>query len=192
MVRLVKFLIFNPMNKPSKAILFIGSLIIFSCALQLFSKIKKSDDSTNSSAHLRDKISLPLTLLDTNGNEVSTDRLKGKYVGLYFSASWCGPCRSFTPKLVKFKEEHKENFEVVLISSDGSSKAQANYMKKYKMPWFALKNQSDVARNISLSLQVEFIPYLVILDADGHVITKAGKKDIDSMGNAAFASWTKS
>ena len=76
------------MNKPSKAILFIGSLIIFSCAIQLFSKIKKSDDSTNSSAPLRDKISLPLTLLDTNGNEVSTDRLKGKYVGLYFSASW--------------------------------------------------------------------------------------------------------
>ena len=45
---------------------------------------------------------------------------------------------------------------------------------------------------ISLSLQVEFIPYLVILDSDGNVITKDGKKDIDSMGNAAFDYWTKS
>ena len=180
------------MNKPLNAILFIGSLIVFSYGIHLFSKIKKSDDSLNRLVQQSDKISLPLTLLDINGNEVSVDQLNGKYVGLYFSASWCGPCRSFTPKLVKFKEEHKENFEVVLVGSDGSSKAQANYMKKYKMPWFALKHQSEVARDISLTLQVEFIPYLVILDPDGNVITKAGKKDIDSIGNAAFDSWSKS
>ena len=180
------------MNNPLKVFLFIGCLIIFSYGIHLFSEIKKSDDSVNRLVQQGDKISLPHTLLDTNGNEVSVDKLNGKYVGLYFSASWCGPCRSFTPKLVKFKEQHKEKFEVVLVGSDGSSKAQANYMKKYRMPWFALKNQSDVARDISLSLQVEFIPYLVILDADGNVITKAGKKDIESMGNAAFVSWTKS
>ena len=180
------------MKKPVKAFLFIGTLMIFSYGIHLFSKIKKSDGSENSLVQQSDKISLPLTLLDVNGNEVSVDQLNGKYVGLYFSASWCGPCRSFTPKLAKFKEEHKENFEVVLIGSDGSSKAQANYMKKYKMPWLALKNQSDAARDISVSLKVEFIPYLVIVDSDGNVITKDGKSDIDSMGNAAFDYWTKS
>lgn len=179
------------MKKPIKTFLFIGTLIIFSHGIHLFSKIQKSDGNENSLVQKSDKISLPLTLLDVNGDEVSVDQLNGKYVGLYFSASWCGPCRSFTPKLAKFKEIHKENFEVVLIGSDGSSKAQANYMKKYKMPWFALKNQSDVARDISLSLQVKFIPYLVILDSDGNVITKDGKKNIDSMGNAAFGYWTK-
>lgn len=179
------------MKKPIKTFLFIGTLIIFSHGIHLFSKIKKSEGNENSLVQKSDKISLPHTLLDVNGDEVSVDQLNGKYVGLYFSASWCGPCRSFTPKLAKFKEIHKESFEVVLIGSDGSSKAQANYMKKYKMPWFALKNQSDVARDISLSLQVKFIPYLVILDSDGNVITKDGKKNIDSMGNAAFDYWTK-
>ena len=76
------------------------------------------------------------------------------------------------------------DFEVILISSDGSAKAQSNYMKKYNMPWFALKNQSEAARNLSLSLEVEYIPYLVILDPSGNVITKEGKKDITTFNNA--------
>ena len=83
----------------------------------------------------------------------------------------------------------KKNFEVVLVGSDGSAKAQANYMKKYKMPWLALKNQSDEARELSLSLKVEYIPYLIVLDPDGNVVTKNGKEDIARLGSDAFASW---
>jgi hypothetical protein len=62
-------------------------------------------------------------------------------------------------------------------------------MKKYKMPWLALKNQSDKARELSLSLKVEYIPYLIVLDPDGNVVTKNGKEDIARLGSDAFASW---
>ena len=57
------------------------------------------------------------------------------------------------------------------------------------MPWLALKNQSESARNISLSLDVEYIPYLVILDSQGKVITKKGQQDIETLGTEAFISW---
>ena len=43
---------------------------------------------------------LDTTFYDRDGNSVTLDDLKGKYIGLYFSASWCGPCRRFTPKLI--------------------------------------------------------------------------------------------
>jgi hypothetical protein len=62
-------------------------------------------------------------------------------------------------------------------------------MKKYNMPWLAMKNQSEAARNISLSLDVEYIPYLVVLDPEGKVVTKKGKEDIASLGTDAFLSW---
>ena len=57
----------------------------------------------------------PGTLLDSDGKEVSKDSLAGKTVGIYFSAHWCPPCRSFTPNLVKFRDKNKKDFEVVFV-----------------------------------------------------------------------------
>jgi nucleoredoxin len=40
---------------------------------------------------------------------------------LYFSAHWCGPCKSFTPTFAKEYEKLKsdgKNVEVVFVSSD--------------------------------------------------------------------------
>lgn len=154
-----------------------------------FHLFSKSEDGVDPKTGVSNQVLLPDYLLDVNGNEISKKELDGKFVGLYFSASWCGPCRSFTPKLISFRDQHIENFEVILVGSDGSAKAQANYMKKYSMPWLALKNQSESARNISLSLDVEYIPYLVILDSQGKVITKKGQQDIETLGTEAFISW---
>ena len=137
------------------------------------------------------QIILPKTFLDQKGQKVSADVLEGKLIGLYFSASWCGPCRAFTPSLIKFRDNHKDMFEVILVGADGSTKAQANYMRKYKMPWLAMKNQSPEAIKISKSLGVPHIPYLVILDSDGKIVSKNGEKEISRLGNKAFAPWKK-
>ena len=134
---------------------------------------------------------LPQSLLNAADQKVPSATLDKKYIGLYFSASWCGPCRSFTPELIKFRNQHAENFEVVLVGGDGSPKAQSKYIKKYKMPWLAMENQSAEAKVASKKLQVQYIPYLVILDPDGHVITKDGVSDVRSMGEGAFAHWSQ-
>jgi len=174
------------MKNPLRFLFFLGFVGVLTYGFHLFSQSQKE---VPSSAVSGKKVSLPKELLDAGGKVVSIDELKGKYVGLYFSASWCGPCRTFTPKLIKFREQNEKTFEVVLVGSDGSAKAQANYMKKYNMPWLALKNQSDEARELSLSLKVEYIPYLIVLDPDGNVVTKNGKEDIARLGSDAFASW---
>eukprot|EP00920_Eleutheroschizon_duboscqi_P025481 GHVT01062689.1.p1 GENE.GHVT01062689.1~~GHVT01062689.1.p1 ORF type:complete len:770 (+),score=100.61 GHVT01062689.1:269-2578(+) len=63
-------------------------------------------------------------LIDSNNNVVDKESLKGKTLGLYFSASWCAPCRRFTPKLrevyKRLKAEGRE-FEVVFVSNDESA-----------------------------------------------------------------------
>ena len=135
------------------------------------------------------KVSLPDELLDATGKVVSGETLCGKYVGLYFSASWCPPCRTFTPKLVEFHKANKGKFEVLLVSADNSEKAQANYMKKYMMPWLAVKHQSIAANLLVKKMGVSGIPYLVVLAPDGSVVTKDGRGDVDSMGDKAFLKW---
>jgi thiol-disulfide isomerase/thioredoxin len=172
--------------KRSKALGFLFVLLIASVAVySLSSKNKKISDSPSSSPHTL----IPDTLLNQDGKEVPSKLLKGKYVGLYFSASWCGPCRSFTPELIRFRNLHTENFEVVLVGGDGSPQDQANYVKKYKMPWLSMINQSDAAKHVSKSLEVQYIPYLVILDPSGKVVSKDGVKDLKSLKDGAMKLW---
>lgn len=76
-------------------------------------------------------------LVSTDG-AVEPLNLPRKYLGIYFSASWCPPCRAFTPKLIdlynKFQSEGRgEELEVVLISSDRNEADAAAYFDK--MPW---------------------------------------------------------
>ena len=159
----------------------VGTLVVFTLFSQNIGQLKTQE---NLGADF-----LPQTLLDASDKKVSSAILKNKYIGLYFSASWCGPCLSFTPKLIKFRNQHKENFEVVLVGGDGSPKAQSKYMKKYKMPWLAMENQSDGAKAASQKLKVEYIPYLVILDPSGKIVTKDGVSEIRAKGGSAFQDW---
>ncbi|MCQ2397131.1 MAG: redoxin domain-containing protein, partial [Lentisphaeria bacterium] len=75
-------------------------------------------------------------LTNARGENVATDILRGKIVGIYHSASWCGPCRNFTPELVKFHNAQKKlhnNFEIVLLCEDETKEAMQAYMKNDKM-----------------------------------------------------------
>ncbi len=73
--------------------------------------------------------------------DVTSLSSEGGVVGLYFSAHWCGPCRSFTPTLAKFYENFKKTddgkrLEIVFVSSDRDESAFNDYYKE--MPWLAL------------------------------------------------------
>ena len=163
------------------------SFLYFSLSVSLITKVLASDDKEEES----DVIIIPETLLNIDGESVSSDLLKKKYIGLYFSASWCGPCRKFTPRLIEFRNKFQDGFEVILIGADGSAKAQANYMKKYSMPWLAMKNQSPEAKQASKVSGVEFIPYLVVINSSGKIISKNGKAEISTKGFEAMEYWKK-
>ena len=157
--------------------------------LALFSISSSVGHSSESSTALNDLISGPL--LDAKGKEVDKKVLEGKTVGLYFSAHWCPPCRTFTPNLVKFRDSNKKDFEVVFISSDRDSKAQLNYMKETKMKWYTLPHRSEHANALAKKFEVRGIPALIIVSKDGTTITKNGRGDVSSNPKGALDSWQK-
>ena len=113
--------------------------------------------------------------------------LVGKTVLLYFSAHWCPPCRSFTPKLVEVYKKIKakdEAFEVVFISSD---RDQASFEEYYSgMPWLALSFGDDRKPLLSRKFKVEGIPMLIAIEPSGRTLTKETRNLIMAHGADAY------
>lgn len=113
--------------------------------------------------------------------------LKGTdLVLLYFSASWCPPCKAFTPVLAEFFRAcaHEHGFHIVYVSSDKDMKSFNEYYGK--MPWAAIPFDSGSAttygqlkQKLADSLKIRGIPSLIVLDAKtGLYITDGARNEI--------------
>jgi len=134
-------------------------------------------------------------LVNAKGEKVDLSSLEGKVIGLYFSAEWCPPCRSFTPSLVKLRDRKDDEFEVIFVSSDRSPEDQAKYMKGYGMKWPALPHDSEKRRSLGQQFGVSGIPALVIIDDQGKLITKDGRAEMgrtDTEARKALRTWKRS
>lgn len=97
-----------------------------------------------------------------------------RFIALYFAARWCPSCRKFTPELVEYYNRvaaaHPE-FEILFVSSDRSSSAMEAYMRDSQMPWPAV-SYDKIKANVELDkYSGSGIPCLVVLDAQGKVIS---------------------
>ncbi len=130
-------------------------------------------------------------LTNAAGEDVPVANLKDKIVGVYFSASWCPPCRGFTPQLVKFYNQGagKENFEIVFVSSDKTADDMKNYMKKDSMPWKAIPFGDASAGALKRKLGIRGIPTLVIYGSDGKIISRNARWDVVMLGPKALEAW---
>ncbi|KDO82404.1 hypothetical protein CISIN_1g008336mg [Citrus sinensis] len=121
-------------------------------------------------------------LIRSNGDQVKLDSLKGK-IGLYFSASWCGPCQRFTPILAEVYNElsRQGDFEVIFVSGDEDDEAFKGYFSK--MPWLAVPfSDSETRDKLDELFKVMGIPHLVILDENGKVLSDGGVEIIREYG----------
>lgn len=99
----------------------------------------------------------------------------GKITALYFSASWCGPCRQVTPLLSKVYEDLKgegKNFEAVFVSMDRTEKDFDAYREK--MPWAALPFEDARKELLEDTFEIQGIPTLVLLDEEGKPYNEDG------------------
>jgi len=117
----------------------------------------------------------------TDGDSVSIAELReqNKYLGLYFSAHWCPPCKTFTPQLASAYKQHlkAKGLEIVFVSSDRDARS---FMEYYgEMPWKAIPMGDKRKEVLSKMFDVEGIPTFVIIDAaTGETITTDGRGDV--------------
>ena len=124
---------------------------------------------------------LDTTYTDGAGNNVTLSDLSGKYIGLYFSASWCGGCREYTPKLVKlYNRIHEDkNWEVIWVTHDHNEPDADKYFKE--MPWIRLPWDQIATRGAKLFKLTErsYIPSLTMLSPDFKIVNPEATSDTE-------------
>lgn len=101
------------------------------------------------------------------------------FIGVYFSAHWCPPCRAFTPILKEFYEATNKDgrkFEVVFCSSDGNDAAFERYFAE--MPWAAVPYGDHRISNLKQKYGITGIPTLVILNKNGDILSLEGRNEV--------------
>lgn len=94
-----------------------------------------------------------------------------KYYLFYYTASWCPPCRAFTPTLVDWYHKNKnDSFELVLITSDRDEGAMEGYAKDKKMPWPQLELKKVRNFRGDHLHGVRGIPSLIVCELDGKML----------------------
>jgi len=138
---------------------------------------------------LTDLLSKHDVLCKDGSTEPPAFTAKGKdYIGLYFSAHWCPPCRGFTPQLAEWYRK-QSRAELVFISSDHDKAAFQEYFEE--MPWKGCPFDPKLNETLRERFSVQGIPTLVILDAlSGELITDEARADIDDDVNLTFSQWT--
>ncbi len=115
------------------------------------------------------EISLP----SPDGKEIALSSLKGKLVLIDFWASWCGPCRKEMPNVIKIYSKFKnKGFEIYGVSLDQDKEKWMEAITKDGINWpqvSDLKYWDNVAARI---YNVQGIPYTVLIDKDGKIISK--------------------
>jgi nucleoredoxin len=134
--------------------------------------------------------SLSNEFVSKNGQEDSSTLKSAHLIGIYFSAHWCPPCRSFTPLLADFYNKVNAGgkvFEVVFVSSDYNEDSFKEYLST--MPWIAVKWGTPEAKSLGNKYKVSGIPRLVIVKPDGNVVVDNGRNDVVSKGIGAWLAW---
>lgn len=125
-----------------------------------------------------------LTKPKTSGVPTASALGGKKLVALYFSASWCPPCRSFSPMLIDFYNATKDDgLEIVFVSSDRDDKSFGDYFAK--MPWLAMvpaytnAECRDRQGKLADMLKIQGIPSVIVLDArTGNFVTDDARTEV--------------
>ena len=133
-------------------------------------------------------------LLTDKGKPADLSELNGKIIAIYFSASWCPPCRAFSPLLVDLADRLQAEgkpFALVLVGRDQSKQKALDYMKSHKMTGYLIPPEADANKSLCTLYRVSGIPYLVIVDSDGNTIDSSARATVQSSPDTAWEKWSR-
>jgi thiol-disulfide isomerase/thioredoxin len=119
-----------------------------------------------------------ISQLNPEGKMTSLSSLRGKIVLIDFWASWCGPCRKENPNVVKLYQKYQsKGFEVFSVSLDKTREAWLKAIADDHLTWTHVSDLGYWKSAPALLYGVSSIPYTVLIDREGKIISKKLRGD---------------
>ena len=115
-----------------------------------------------------------LELPSPDGEMISLEDVRGKYVLLDFWAGWCRPCRQENPNVVRMYNKYNEDgFEVFSVSLDRTKKQWVDAIEKDGLVWpYHVSDLKYFQSEAAIKYKINAIPFALLLDPEGRVIGK--------------------
>lgn len=126
-----------------------------------------------------------------NGDLVSLDDLKGKYVYVDIWATWCIPCKKEIPFLKELeKEYHDKNIHFVSISVDveRARKTWKEMVSDMELTGIQIIANKSFKSDFIAAYNIAGIPRFIIIDPEGNIVEanapKPSKKELKDIFNS--------
>lgn len=107
------------------------------------------------------------TLNTLDGEEISSDSLRGKVIYLDFWASWCGPCKVSFPDMRDLQSEFGEDvLQVIAISVDNNPDDARRFVERFEPNFIIL---SDPEGAIADRFSIPTMPTSYLIDHHGNI-----------------------
>lgn len=109
---------------------------------------------------------------DPVGKKYNFDPSKNKFTLIEFWASWCSPCRTSNPSLIKIYNKYaKSGFNILGVSIDTDASNWKLAIKEDSLPWQNISDLKDMSNSDNTSrFNVVEIPQNFLIDGEGKIV----------------------
>jgi thiol-disulfide isomerase/thioredoxin len=100
-----------------------------------------------------------------NGKEANLSTYIDKdYLIMYFWGTWCKPCISSFPELVKIQERNKNTTSILGVAYDTNTEDVSNFIQKHTIPWKNAYYNRNFRKGMIQDLKIMEYPTYLLID----------------------------
>ncbi len=120
---------------------------------------------------------------DINGNMVSSESLKGKYVYIDVWATWCKPCIAEVPSLKKIIASYKNKkiqFVGISVNEQKDKQKWIKMVQDKNLEGYQLLADKDWNSDFAKQYNINSIPRFILIDPNGNIVDADAPRPSDS------------
>ncbi|MGH9008156.1 MAG: TlpA family protein disulfide reductase, partial [Acidimicrobiales bacterium] len=146
-----------------------GAVAVVLAVVAVVAGTRPSAQATSVASPLIGHRAPSISAIDFGGRPASLGRDRGDFVFVNFFASWCPPCASEEPNLLRFAFAHEKQSDVALLSVDidDSTSGARQFVTRWGLTWPAVP---DHAGQFASAFGVGSPPMTFLVDPSGTVV----------------------